>query len=97
VKVHWTQAANGHLRAIHDYIARDSEVYARRMVDRLTSRSTQITRFPESGRMVPEYHDPEVREVIEGAYRIIYRILPEQIDVVAVVHSARLLPPTPPG
>jgi toxin ParE1/3/4 len=97
VRVHWTEAANGHLTAIHDYIARDSEVYARRMVDRLTSRSKQIAQFPQSGRMVPEYHDVTVREVIEGAYRIIYRILPQQIDVVAVVHAARLLPPQPPG
>lgn len=97
MKVHWTEAALGHLTAIHGYIAQDSEVYARRMVDRLTSRSKQIRQFPRSGRMVPEYHDPDVREVIEGAYRIIYRILPEQIDVVAVVHPARLFPPHPPG
>lgn len=97
MKVHWTDAAAAHLKAIHDYIAGDSAVYARRMVDRLTSRSKQIAKFPQSGRMVPEYHDPEVREVIEGAYRIIYRILPKQIDVVAVIHSARRMPSTPPG
>jgi plasmid stabilization system protein ParE len=42
--------------------------------------------------MVPEYEQENVREVIEGAYRIIYLILPHQIDVLAVVHSARELP-----
>lgn len=97
MKVCWTDEALGHLDAIHDYIARNSEIYARRMVDRLTSRSKQIGRFPQSGRMVPEYHDVDIREVIEGPYRIIYRILSKQIDVVAVMHSARLLPPNPPG
>lgn len=92
MRVHWTDTAAAHLTALHDYIARDSRIYARRMVDRLTSRSKQIGRFPESGRIVAEYEQPDVREIIEGSYRIIYRILPRQIDVLAVIHSARLLP-----
>jgi plasmid stabilization system protein ParE len=92
LRVHWTETAAGHVTAVHDYIAQDSEVYARRMVDRLTSRSKQLARFPESGRTVPEYEQVDVRELIEGPYRIIYRILPQQIDVLAVVHSARELP-----
>lgn len=43
--------------------------------------------------MVPEYEAPDIREVIERSYRIIYRIKPDQIDVLAVVHSTQLLPP----
>ena len=42
--------------------------------------------------MVPEYESENVREVIEGSYRIIYLIKLDQIDIVAVVHSARVLP-----
>ena len=30
----------------------------------------------------------QIREVIEGSYRIIYHIMPDQIDVVAVINSA---------
>jgi len=45
-----------------------------------------------SGRKVPEYESDEIREVIEKPYRIIYRIKPDQIDVLAVVHGAQLLP-----
>jgi plasmid stabilization system protein ParE len=41
--------------------------------------------------MVPEFEDKLIREVIEGPYRIIYYIKPEQIDVLAVIHGARLL------
>jgi len=63
------------------------------MIDRLTKRSEQIATFPESGRMVPEYEAPDIREVIESPYRIIYRIKVDQIDVLAVVHGAQLLPP----
>ena len=89
--VHWTAGAVQQLRAIHDYLAQASPPYALRMVDRLTRRSEQIGTFPLSGRAVPEYEAPQVREVIEDAYRIIYHIRPDQIDVVAVIHGSRSL------
>ncbi|MDI6738994.1 MAG: type II toxin-antitoxin system RelE/ParE family toxin [Candidatus Edwardsbacteria bacterium] len=89
MKVHWTETAQAHLDAIHAYIAQDSPEYARRMVDRLTRRSQQIVRFPLSGRRVPEYDVNQIREVIEGPYRIIYRITYRQVDVLAVIHAAR--------
>ena len=88
MKVHWTGAAEGHLDALYAYIAQDSPEYAKRMVDRLTRRSQQIAEFPFSGRRVPEYDIDQIREVIEGAYRIIYHIKPDQIDVLAVIHGA---------
>jgi toxin ParE1/3/4 len=61
---------------------------ARRMVDRLTRRSQQIAEFPFSGRRVPEYDVDQIREVIEGSFRIIYYIKADQIDVLAVIHGA---------
>jgi plasmid stabilization system protein ParE len=91
VKVLWTDAAVAQLEAIHDYIAQTSPEYARRIVDRLTKRSIQISTFPFSGRLVPEYELNEVREVVEGSYRIIYLIKADeaQLEVLAVIHSAR--------
>ena len=88
MKVHWTETAEDHLAAIHTYIAQDSQKYALRMVDRLTRRSQQIADFPISGRRVPEYDMDQIREVVEGPYRIIYHIKPGQIDVLAVIHGA---------
>ena len=93
MNVHWTDTAVVHLVAIYERIAQDAPVYAQRMIDRLTERSEQIATFPESGRMVPEYEAPDIREVIESPYRIIYRIKVDQIDVLAVVHGAQLLLP----
>ncbi|HPR04659.1 MAG TPA: type II toxin-antitoxin system RelE/ParE family toxin, partial [Deltaproteobacteria bacterium] len=55
MKVHWTVTAEGHLDAIHDYIAQDSPEYAKRVVDLITCRSQQISDYPLSGRRVPEY------------------------------------------
>jgi toxin ParE1/3/4 len=92
VRVHWTDAAIGHLQAIHDYIALSSPEYAQRVVDRLTRRSQQVVDFPLSGRMVPEAELGQIREVLEGSYRIIYYIKPDQIDVLAVIHGAQQTP-----
>ncbi|MBM4277356.1 MAG: type II toxin-antitoxin system RelE/ParE family toxin [Deltaproteobacteria bacterium] len=88
MKVHWTDTAERHLDALYAYIAQDSPEYAKRMVDRLTRRSQQIAAFPFSGRRVPEYDIDQVREIIEGPYRIIYHVKPDQIDVLAVIHGA---------
>jgi plasmid stabilization system protein ParE len=93
VKVHWTDTARDHLRAIHAYIARNSPQYALRVVDRLTRRSQQIAEFPLSGREVPEFAVPQVREILEGPFRMIYYIKPDQIDVLAVIHGAQQIPP----
>jgi addiction module RelE/StbE family toxin len=92
MRVHWTQNANEHLVNIYEYIALNSPTYAKKMVDRITRRSEQIAVQPLSGRKVPEYQAEDIRELIEKPYRIIYRIKADQIDVVAVIHGARLLP-----
>ena len=89
MKVHWTDTAEGHLNAVYAHIAQDSPEYARHMVDRLTRRSQQIADFPSSGRRVPEYDIDQIREVIEGFFRIIYHIKPDQIDILPVIHGAR--------
>lgn len=89
MKVVWTDTAVRHLRAIHDYIAEDSETYARIVVDRITDRSRQLASHPHSGRRVPEYDATDVREVIEPPYRVIYRVAEDRVDVLGVIHSAR--------
>ena len=89
MKVNWTETAINHLAAIREYIAQDSPEYARRLIDRLTRRSKQIAAFPLSGRVVPEYEIEQVREVIEGSYRIIYHITTDQIDVLAIIHTSQ--------
>ena len=92
MKVYWTDNSIGHLLGIYEYIARNSPVYAKRVVDRITRRSEQIAEFPLSGRKVPEYKTEDIREIIEKPYRIIYRIKSDQIDILAVIHGAKLPP-----
>ena len=91
MKVEWTSNAISQLRGIHDYIAKDSEFFAKRMVDRLTSRSIQIQEYPFSGQAVPEFGDESIREVIEGPFRLIYQFTTTATCVLAVIHGARIL------
>ena len=92
MKVHWTDNAIEHLVNIYEYISLNSPTYAKRIVDKITRRSEQIADHPQSGRKVPEYDSEDIRELIEAPYRIIYRIKLDQIDVLAVIHGARIMP-----
>ena len=65
------------------------------MVDRITRRTVQIVDQPYSSRKVPEYQAEDVRELIEKPYRIIYRIKQDRIEVLAIIHGARLIPDEP--
>jgi len=91
MKVTWTENAIGNLLGIYEYIAVNSPTYAQRMVDRITRRTEQIADHPYSGRKVPEYNAEDIREIIEKPYRLIYRIKQDQVDVLTVIHGARLL------
>jgi len=92
MKVFGTNNAIEHLVNIYDFISLNSPTFDKRMVDRITQRSVQIAGQPLSGRKVPEFDAENIRELIEKPYRIIYRIKPEQIDILAVIHGARLMP-----
>jgi addiction module RelE/StbE family toxin len=91
VKVVWTVFAIEDLKSIHDYISKDSKVYASRFVEKLMSRVDQLETNPKSGRIVPEFNIETLRELIEGNYRIIYKIHGDFIGIVRVHHSARQL------
>jgi plasmid stabilization system protein ParE len=96
VIVVWTDTALEHLAGIKRYISQTSPLYAELVVRRIFGRGKQLEAFPESGRMVPKLGRPEVREVIEAPYRVIYRLTEDHVEVVAVVHARRAdIGPTP--
>lgn len=96
-RVVWTRPARDDLREIRAYIAQDSERYARVVVERLVAAVQRLHDYPLSGRVVPELARPTIREVIEGAYRIVYRVTPDAVQILAVVHGARRFPRTEGG
>ena len=87
--IDWTELALEDLKEIHDYISLDSRVYADRYIDKLISRVDQLSAHPKSGRVVPEYNIEIIRELIEGNYRIFYRLNKSNITILRVYNSAR--------
>jgi len=91
VKVIWTDFAIEDLKSIHEFISKDSNRYADRFIEKLINRVDQLENFPKSGRVVPEFNINTIRELIEGNYRIIYKVSPGQVAIVRVHHAARQL------
>jgi len=91
VKVSWTDQALEDLEAICLFIARDAPRYAEIFADRAFVATEHLGQFPLSGRIVQEIGREDIREIILGNYRIIYRVLPDEVEVLTVHHGARLL------
>jgi addiction module RelE/StbE family toxin len=89
VKIIWSRRALLDVEHIRDYIAQDSPAYAQPFIERLLHTTRHLPLFPQSGRSMPEADDPSVREVIYQGYRIVYRICPNTIEIVMVVHGSR--------
>lgn len=77
-----------------DYIGEGRVEAARRWVLSLFRVVERLESFPESGRFVPEISGRrDLREVIHGEYRIIYRLESERISILTVRHARRLFDP----
>jgi plasmid stabilization system protein ParE len=78
------------LKDILDYISKDSRRYAENQIRRIKTKTLILKTQPESGRIVPELGIMQIRELIEGNYRIVYRLLSnELIEILTIHHSAR--------
>jgi plasmid stabilization system protein ParE len=72
------------------YILRDNRAAARRFRQRAERVLRRLERFPESGRVLPEFPDLPYREVIVAPYRFFYRVADKTVWVVAVWHGAQI-------
>ena len=92
VEIKWTQLALKDLEEIEGYIAQDSHAYAVITIEKIFSRISALAKHPLSGRIVPEFENKNLRELIEGNYRIVYFIINnKEISIARIHHSARLL------
>ena len=91
MKIVWAEPAIADLESIHEYIARDSKTYAARFIKSLIVATVKLEKLPFCGRLVPEFEKYEFREVIFRNYRIIYRVIENNlnVEILAVIHAAR--------
>ena len=92
MKIIWSPLAIDRVSAIAEYISSDNPGAADKWVKTIFSKVKRLAKFPQSGRIVPESDRSDIREIIHGHYRIIYRIRKNQIAVLTVRHGKQLLP-----
>ena len=79
MKLFWTETAKQDLKAIRRYIAADNPTAAKRWIDRLRTRDRNALSTLFAGRKVPELSREDIRELIEGNYRIVYQVLEDRL------------------
>jgi toxin ParE1/3/4 len=90
VKVEWSPLALERVEDIAQYIAQDNPDAAAQWVTELFDTVERLAEFPESGRTVPEVGVHRIREVIFGAYRVIYSVK-DKVEVLTVRRGSQLL------
>jgi toxin ParE1/3/4 len=85
----WTARARSDLKAIHDYIAKDSPQNAKRVVREMHRKASVLAETPHLGRVVPELEDPDIREIPAYSWRLIYHLRDARVFVLTVIHKRR--------
>jgi len=73
------------------YRAQQVPEVGERLLAEILATVERLADYPESGRVVPEFDLPQLREVIHPPFRIVYRLDAERVRVVRVWRSERLL------
>ena len=87
-RLRWTLRARADLVAIGRYVARDDARAARRWLEKLRSKAREAA----AARRMPEVERNDVREMMVGSYRIVYRVERTGISVLTVFEGHRSFP-----
>ncbi len=88
-KVIWAEAAWNDLQQTADFIAKDSPRYAAAFVSEVRDAARSLAHFSERGRVVPELHDPAIRELFIRSYRLIYQLRKDAACILGFIHGSR--------
>ena len=88
-KVKWAEVAWSDLQEAADYIAKDSPHYAGAFVREARDAARSLVYLAERGRIVPEFNNPSIRELLVSNYRMIYQVTEEVVYVIGLIHGAR--------
>jgi plasmid stabilization system protein ParE len=90
-QVVWSPNAIEDVDEIAAYICRSSSSYAGVVVSKILDTTRNLSDFPFSGRVVPEFGNESIREKFAYSYRIIYKVQDETVTITAVIHGEKLL------
>lgn len=92
MEIIWSRRALTRLNDIAATIAQDDFLAAETWVNSVFNKVKRLENFPRSGRRIAELNRQNIREIIFGNYRIIYRFEKKQISILTVWHGMRILP-----
>ena len=92
MRVVWTRQAFQRLAEIEDFIARENPRAVEKNTERRIARTGSLAVHPQLGRVVPEVPGGNLRELVEGNYRIVYRVRGDILEVLTVFEGHHLLP-----
>ena len=92
MKIIWSPLSIDRATEIARYIAQDNPSAAKKWVENLFDRVQLLKSSPQSGRVVPETRSADIRELLYGNYRIIYRKKKKKISILTIRHGKRILP-----
>jgi addiction module RelE/StbE family toxin len=91
MRIVWSNDSLDDVDRIRDYISTDSEFYAQIFIEKIIQMTEKLIDFPRQGRVVPEFRNEDIREIIYRNYRIIYEISEEIVIILSVLHGRKLL------
>jgi plasmid stabilization system protein ParE len=89
VRLNWTEIALNDINEIYDFIAKDSKFYAKNVVGAIRKKVKIVKKYPKIGRIIPEINIENYREIFQWNYRIMYKIIGEDIYILSIYHGAR--------
>ncbi len=93
MSVIWSPLATEKIRDIASYIALDNPSAAEQWIEKIFDAVKQLNDFPESGRIVPEIKRNDIRELVQGNYRVIYKVQNKDILILVVKSYRQILSP----
>jgi toxin ParE1/3/4 len=91
MRVVWSPLALERAVEIAEAIRWDKPGAARKWIEQLVTTVETLAGSPRRGRVVPELDRKEVRELLFGNYRVVYRIGTEDLVILTVRHGRRIL------
>ena len=91
MRVRRSREADLDLDEIWASIAADNAQAAERLISRVVAAEQRLALYPELGQARPDIA-PEARHWPVGRYLILYRIDPDVVSIMRIVHGARDLP-----
>jgi toxin ParE1/3/4 len=91
LKIIWSPLAIQKVSEYAENIALDKPMIVEKWTEDIFESVQRLSKIPNSGKMVPEIGRQDIREVFNGNYRIIYKVLFNEIHILTVRHRRQLL------